>query len=116
MTEALFLKKSIRKANYIGKKNGEKTMSEAVQTALPWIVCGISAAILIPGIIDFFRKKGKGHTDKGKDEQNSWMMEGIGIGMLAGYWVGKTLGNAVLGLALGVLIGMFLGSKIKKYK
>ena len=49
-------------------------MSEAVQTALPWIVCGISAAILIPGIIDFFRKKGKGHTDKGKDEQNSWMM------------------------------------------
>ena len=91
-------------------------MSEAVQTALPWIVCGISAAILIPGIIDFFRKRGKGHTDKGNDEQNSWMMEGIGIGMLAGYWVGKTLGNAVLGLALGVLIGMFLGSKIKKYK
>ena len=61
-------------------------MSEAEQTALPWIVCGISAAILIPGIIDFFRKKGKGHTDKGKDEQNSWMMEGIGIGMLAGYF------------------------------
>ena len=116
MTEALFLKNVTGRQIILEKKNGENTMSEAVQTALPWIVCGISAAILIPGIIDFFRKKGKGHTDKGKDEQNSWMMEGIGIGMPAGYWVGKTLGNAVLGLALGVLIGMFLGSKIKKYK
>ena len=38
----------------------------------------------------------------------------IGIGMLAGYWLGRALGNAVLGLALGVLAGMFLGSKIKK--
>ena len=28
-------------------------MSQAVQAALPWIVCAIAAAILIPGIIDF---------------------------------------------------------------
>ncbi len=93
-------------------------MSQAVQAALPWIVCGIAAAILIPGIIDFLRKK-KPDTDgseKEKAEQNSWMMEGIGVGMLAGYWLGNALGNAVLGLALGVLLGMFLGSKIKKFK
>ena len=32
-------------------------MSQAVQAALPWIVCAIAAAILIPGIIDFLRKK-----------------------------------------------------------
>ena len=32
-------------------------MSEAVQAALPWIVCGIAAAILIPAIIDIFRRK-----------------------------------------------------------
>ena len=51
-----------------------------------------------------------------KAEQNSWMMEGIGVGMLAGYWLGKVLGNAVLGLSLGVLFGMLLGSKIKKFK
>lgn len=37
-------------------------MSQAVQAALPWIVCGIAAAILIPGIIDFLRKK-KPDTD-----------------------------------------------------
>ena len=72
-------------------------MSQAVQAALPWIVCGIAAAILIPGIIDFLRKK-KPDTDaseKEKAEQNSWMMEGIGVGMLAGYWLGNALGNAV---------------------
>ncbi len=34
--------------------------------------------------------------------------------MLAGYWLGKVLGNAVLGLSLGVLLGMLLGSKIKR--
>lgn len=32
-------------------------MSQAVQAALPWIVCAIAAAILIPGIIDFLRKR-----------------------------------------------------------
>ena len=49
-----------------------------------------------------------------RKEQNTWLVEGVGIGMLAGYWLGRALGNAVLGLALGVLAGMFLGSKIKK--
>lgn len=93
-------------------------MSQAVQAALPWIVCAIAAAILIPGIIDFLRKKKPeaNAPEKEKAEQNSWMMEGIGVGMLAGYWLGKVLGNAVLGLSLGVLFGMFLGSKIKKFK
>lgn len=87
-------------------------MSEAVQAALPWIVCGIAAAILIPAIIDIFRRKTRKKTED--EEQNTWLVEGVGIGMLAGYWLGRALGNAVLGLALGVLAGMFLGSKIKK--
>lgn len=87
-------------------------MSEAVQSALPWIVCGIAAAILIPSIIDIFRRKKP--ADGEDKEQNTWLAEGVGVGMLAGYWLGKVLGNAVLGLALGVLAGMFLGSKIKK--
>ena len=93
-------------------------MSEAVQAALPWIVCGIAAAILIPGIIDFLRKKKPDQhgSDKDNAEQNSWMMEGIGIGMLAGFWIGRALGNAVAGLAAGVLAGMLLGSKITKFK
>ena len=81
-------------------------MSQAVQAALPWIVCAIAAAILIPGIIEFLRKKkpDSNATEKEKAEQNSWMMEG------------KVLGNAVLGLSLGVLLGMLLGSKIRKFK
>ena len=85
-------------------------MSQAVQAALPWIVCAIAAAILIPGIIDFLPQRGlKPMLPKKKAEQNSWMMEGIGVGMLAGYWLGKVLGNAVLGLSLGVLLGMLFG-------
>jgi UDP-N-acetylmuramyl pentapeptide phosphotransferase/UDP-N-acetylglucosamine-1-phosphate transferase len=69
-------------------------MSQAVQAALPWIVCAIAAAILIPGIIDFLRKKKPeaNASEKEKAEQNSWMMEGIGVGMLAGYWLGKVFG------------------------
>ena len=89
-------------------------MSEAGQAALPWIVCGIAAAILIPAIIDIFRRKTRNQAEDEEKEQNTWLVEGVGIGMLAGYWLGRALGNAVLGLALGVLAGMFLGSKIKK--
>lgn len=96
-------------------------MSEAVQAALPWIVCGLAVAILVPGLIDFFRGKGREAAKSAEDEKkqselNSWMMEGIGLGLLVGYWIGRFLGNAVLGLALGVLAGMFIGSKIRKFK
>ena len=84
-------------------------MSEAVQAALPWIVCGIAAAILIPAIIDIFRRKTRKKAEDEGKEQNTWLVEGVGIGML-----GRALGNAVLGLALGVLAGMFLVSNIKK--
>ena len=89
-------------------------MSEAVQAALPWIGCGIAAAILIAAMIDICRRKTRKKAEDEGKEQNTWLVEGVGIGMLAGYWLGRALGNAVLGLALGVLAGMFLGSKIKK--
>ena len=42
------------------------------------------------------------------------MMEGIALGMAAGYWIGRAAGNAVAGLGIGVLIGMFAGSKVAK--
>ena len=85
-------------------------MSEAVQAALPWIVCGIAAAILIPAIIDIFRRKTRKKAEDEGKEQNTWLVEGVGIGMLAGYWLGRALVNAVLGLALGVLAG-----RIRRY-
>ena len=82
-------------------------MSQAVQAALPWIVCAIAAAILIPGIIDFLRKKKPeaNASEKEKAEQNSWMMEGIGVGMLAGYWLGKRRAWPVLGCSVGDAFG-----------
>lgn len=91
-------------------------MSEAVRAALPWIVHGLAAAILIPSIIDVLRKNKKrgSNSDKKNDQQNTWMMEGVGIGMVGGYWGGYAINNAVLGLALGILAGMFIGSKLRK--
>lgn len=96
-------------------------MSKAIQAALPWIVSIISAAIFIPGFIDYLRRKGRGNTGsqnraktRSKEEQSTWMMEGIALGMAAGYWIGRAAGNAVAGLGFGVLIGMFAGSKVAK--
>ena len=59
MAEALFSLTRIGFKSIIDttKERGGTAMSQAVQAALPWIVCGIAAAILITGIIDFLRKK-----------------------------------------------------------
>ena len=50
-------------------------MSEAVQAALPWIVCGIAAAILIPAIIDIFRRKTRNQAEDEEKEQNTWLVK-----------------------------------------
>lgn len=81
-------------------------MSEAVQAALPWIVCGLAIAILVPGLIDFFRGKGREAAKSDEDEKkqselNSWMMEGVGLGMLVGYWIGRFFWQRRTGIGTG---------------
>ena len=79
-------------------------MKEFIFAALPFIVIGISIIIIM------VNKKNKG--------KESYISEGMCLGMSFGLLVGTLFSNKYLGMSisLGMLIGETIGSYIKKDK
>lgn len=76
-------------------------MLEFIRAALPWVLMGVSIAILV--------------VNAKKYEGNNYMTEGRWLGLFAGITVG-TMGffSLGIGIALGMLAGEAIGCLIRK--
>lgn len=78
-------------------------MKEFILAALPWVIMGISVAVLVVN-----RKKTQGTVD-------TYITEGMCLGMCAGTVLGSMdVFNMGLGISLGMLVGEAIGYCIKK--
>lgn len=82
-------------------------MKDFVLAALPFLIIGISIAIII---VNSNKAKGK------KSEENTYIGEGMCLGMSLGILLGQTFAKEHLGIFLssGMLVGEAIGSSIKK--
>ena len=71
-----------------------------IRAALPWVLIGLSVAVLLA--------KNGNQKDKKKEDYG---VEGMCLGMCFGVALG---GNMGIGMSLGMLIGLTVGSFIKK--
>ena len=81
-------------------------MLEFIKAALPWVVMGIVIAIFAAQNSN--RKKS---ADKDKKKQESYMNEGMCLGVCiasAGVW------DMGIGISLGLCAGLLIGSLVKK--
>jgi len=79
-------------------------MKGFILAALPWVLIGLSFAIL-------FSK----HLAKNKNNKKTCESEGIAIGMCMGAGLGTMFeGGLALGVSIGVLLGLYIGSRIPK--
>ena len=81
-------------------------MKDFILASLPWVICGISIAIIV---VNCNKEKDKNLSEK------TYLNEGRCLGMCFGVLLGS-LYSEYLGifLALGMLIGEAIGSFIKK--
>ena len=79
-----------------------------LRAALPWIVVGLTLAVLCT--------RGAGKTRK-KEPASDYGTEGMCLGMCLGTAIGTAFGsNTGLGISLGMLLGLTVGTCIKKEK
>ncbi|MGM9579584.1 MAG: hypothetical protein ACI3VS_09405 [Evtepia sp.] len=77
-----------------------------LRAALPWIVVGLTLAVLCARGA---RKR------KTKEPAGDYGTEGMCLGMCLGTAIGTAFGNNTgLGISLGMLIGLAIGTSIKK--
>ncbi|MGN0973589.1 MAG: hypothetical protein ACI4OT_02475 [Bacilli bacterium] len=83
-------------------------MKDFVLAALPFIIMGISIAIIVVNC----------NKENKKSEKGTYINEGMCIGMSIGLLLGNLFDDGHLGifLGLGMLIGEAIGSGIKKVR
>lgn len=87
-------------------------MFEFCKAAFPWVVMGICLALIFANQ----NKKKEGEKGKkSKEDDNTYVLEGLSLGLLFGSALQSTdfLSNGT-GMGLGMLIGMAVGSCFKK--
>lgn len=107
-----------------GKRKGSGAMKDFIFAAFPWVVMGLSIAVLAV----VFNEKEKRKADiaqktdqafdqksdeKEKSEDNYGLL-GMCLGMSLGLALGTAMDHLALGLSLGMLAGLAVGSCIKK--
>ncbi len=96
-------------------------MVDFILAALPWVVIGISLVVAI-GAFRFVRRAYKNEQKEAKGNSDTYMSEGMSLGMCFGTAIGSSLmglyGPMLLtyGICFGMLIGMVIGMNIKKSK
>ena len=81
-------------------------MKDFILATLPWVICGISIAIIV---LNCNKEKDKNLSEK------TYLNEGMCLGMCFGVLLGSLFPEHLgLFLSLGMLIGEAIGSCIKK--
>lgn len=91
-------------------------MKDFIMAALPWVIMGISIAILVTNASKVKKAIKSNTTDKEETKKDdNYMSEGMCIGMSLGVVFGTTgIFDLGTGISLGMLVGLVIGMYIKK--
>lgn len=98
-------------------------MKDFIFASLPWIVIGITIAVITAFLTKSKKRNDidlKTQSDEDKKEEETYISQGISLGMCFGVAIGSALMNIfgdqalTYGICFGMLTGLLIGMNIKK--
>ena len=98
-------------------------MMDFIIVALPWIVIGVTIAVITTFLTKSKKRKDLvliEENDQDNKEEDNYMSQGISYGMCFGVAIGSALTNLfglqalTYGICFGMLVGLVVGMKTKK--